>query len=140
MQVSSEDRTMSVRIRLLESEDRGVPSVKTAVDADFGGFTGSTTVWFERDALDAMINALGRLAVTRGGEAKVESMSPGEAMLSVTTLDRAGHLLFSASLLKHAWIRGKQVERRASGSFEIDPTALDALIDGLRALASGIDS
>lgn len=66
--------------------------VRVRVSSLFAEFTAESLCWVELRALAAFVEQLRVLEERRQGAAAVESMSPGELRLEVSTIDRAGHV------------------------------------------------
>jgi hypothetical protein len=66
--------------------------VLVIVDVRCRGFTGRIDTWILREAWAAFCDRLDMLEHRRLGEASVESISPKELLLTIRSLDRAGHM------------------------------------------------
>jgi hypothetical protein len=137
MRINSDDKTRHIALELIEAEQT-LLSGKVRVFVDFGGFTARATVWLERDEIDGWMRALESLDKARTGRARLESMSPGELILTVSAMDVAGHLLLECALLQRVYVRNRWIELRMQGAFELDPTCLPDVVVGLRAISAGI--
>lgn len=112
-------------------------AVRVHVATFRGVFHGETTCWVELTALVAFTEELRRLELQRIGSAKLESMSPGELLLEIRVVDRAGHV----SAVGRVGLRGLVDGRAAEGStiaFHIPfcPSALPDLVREFRSLAT----
>jgi hypothetical protein len=95
MEIWSIDRDASISLTEWEIDDYGV---KVAMAAQNGTFAGANEeVWFFRDRFAAFTQALGAFALERDGEVHIESMSPGEGVLTIRRLDLARHILVRRS-------------------------------------------
>jgi len=111
--------------------------VLLSVRVHYHDFAGATETWILRDVWDAFINALRALDERRQGEARVQSISPGELRLRFFALDRAGHMAVEGEVgtLHHM--------REASlrfGPIEFDPSGLPALVEELAAAVRRLSS
>ena len=138
MKIASDDQRQHVLIELLESEDQHLPSRQVRVVVDLGDFRAQTTVWLGRDAIDGAIRALESLERTRRGQLRLESMGPGELVLTLSVMDAAGHLLLECELLQRIALRDRRADLRMAGAFELDPTSLPAITASMRQLSEGI--
>lgn len=86
---------------------------------------GAQEAWFFREDVLAFIAALNRLAQTHEGEARLESMSPGEVVLHVERLDLARHLVLHAIVSATSYVRDRLFNDQVSISFEVGPVALN---------------
>jgi hypothetical protein len=89
-----------------------------------------------REAFSAFIQALAHFTHTHDGEARLESMIPDEAVLSIRRLDMARHLLAEAQVGCWHYVRGRAFFNRVSVTFELDPSQLPDIV---RSLAAVID-
>ena len=89
------DQGNLLELILLERIPDDLPTpgdVRLYVKVEAFGFTGAHDgVWVGKGALEGFAAALRVLERTREGEAVLESMSPGEFVLRVYSVDRAGH-------------------------------------------------
>jgi hypothetical protein len=71
-----------------------------------------------------------RLEQQRSGIASLASMNPGEAILSLQTIDRAGHMIAKLDLTRSAFLesRSSLVDQNLSITFEIDVSLLPKLV------------
>jgi hypothetical protein len=134
MELRSIDGESSISLTEWEADDIGI---KAAIVLRDGSFTGaSEEAWFFRDALGAFVRALEHFTVRHEGEARLESMSPEEAMLSIRPMDSARHVLVEAQIARGHYLRGQHVENRVCVTFELDPSRLPDIV---RSLAAVID-
>ncbi len=78
----------------IEQTPEGVPGLgdtRFAVRVRCGSFSAETTAYIEAGGLSSFADELHRVEEARQGAAAVESMSPGELLLEVRIIDRAGH-------------------------------------------------
>jgi hypothetical protein len=73
-------------------------------------------------------------AVAHGGEARLESRSPGEAVLSIRRLDAARHVLAEAQVARWQYVRDRPFLNRVSVTFELDPSQLPDVVQSLAAV------
>src|SRR5258708_34032272 len=81
-------------------------------------------VWFFRDAFVTFVQALAQFTVCHEGEARLESMSPGEAVLSIRQLDMARHVLAEAPVARGHSLPGHSFYDRVCGTFQLAPPPL----------------
>jgi hypothetical protein len=67
-------------------------SLKFALEAGARGFTARTDSWVERIPLAEFAAALGALERTRTGRAELSGEDPEDLTLTLSAMDRAGHL------------------------------------------------
>jgi hypothetical protein len=66
--------------------------VLLTISVSRAGFSATADTWISADAWHAFAQQLSVLEERRQGDARVESISPGELLLVVKSVDRAGHL------------------------------------------------
>lgn len=115
--------------------DAGYYSVQATITAQSYGFTGTyDEVWFFRDEFAAFVQALRQFTRTHEGEARLESISPKEAMVSVCRLDAAAHVLVEAQVARWLFHRNRSFLNSVSVTFELDPSQLPAAVEALAAV------
>lgn len=85
------------------------------------GFGATADTWVSADTWHAFAQQLALLEESRQGEARVESISPGELLLVVRSVDRAGHLGVEGQLGTRTY--DTEVSMRFS-VFSFDPSQL----------------
>ena len=132
--------TNSVELTVLERIPDDLPTpgdvrLRVRVEAeDFAGL--SDQVWIEKAVLDQFVEEVRELERTRNGEATLESMSPGEFVLRLRSVDRAGHLAVNGQLKRVTY--GVEVhEQRLHFGFDVDSAAVGALVQALRTEIQG---
>jgi hypothetical protein len=109
--------------------------VKVAMTVQDGGFTGGNEpVYFFRDAFATFIEALEHFSRDHAGEARLESVNPGEAMLSIRPLDAARHVLAEAKVARGHYLRDHYYWDRVLVAFELDPSQLPDIVRSLTAI------
>ena len=111
---------------------------RLAVKACSGGFSGESTAWVDAAALASFVEQLQALEQGRQGSAQIESMSPGEFVLSIWSVDRRGHLAVGGRVLRH--IHGHDAgpyPHVVEFSFEFDPSFLPSVVAAFQAIAQG---
>jgi NAD(P)-dependent dehydrogenase (short-subunit alcohol dehydrogenase family) len=104
MELRSIDGESSISLTEWEADDIGI---KAAIAVRDGTFTGaSDEVWFFRDAFAAFVRALDHLIKRHEGDARLDSMSPEEVLLSIRSLDSARHVLVEAQIAGQAKAHG----------------------------------
>ena len=76
----------------LARQDGDAYDVLLNVSVRRAGFSATADTWVSAEAWHAFAQQLAILEERRQGEARVESISPGELLLVVRSVDRAGHL------------------------------------------------
>jgi hypothetical protein len=97
------------------------------------GFAAETDAWVERAAWLGFAQDLGILEVRRQGEARLESISPGEVSIVVRSLDHAGHMGVEGT------VGTRTFDSKVSLKFSVlafDPSQLVALVHDARTIAS----
>ena len=132
MELRSFDGRSYVSLTTWKVDDYGV---KAAIAVQDLGFAGAyDEVWFFRNAFVSFIQALSQFADKHEGEAHLESMSPGEAVLSIRSLDIARHVLVEAQVARWHCIRSHPFLNRVSVAFELDPSLLPDVVRNLAAV------
>ena len=137
MELRSIKGDSSVSLTEWEADDLGI---KAAIAVRDGAFTSaSDEVWFFRDTFAAFVRALKHLTVRHEGEARLDSMSPEDTMLSIRPLDSARHVLVEAQIARGHYLRSHYVESRVCVTFELDPSRLPDIVRCLAAVIDDMD-
>ncbi len=110
--------------------------VLLSVRVRHGEFAGATEAWILREAWDAFIAEIRALEARRRGEARLQSISPGELRLRVFALDRAGHMAVEGEVgtLHH----GREASLRFA-PIAFDPSLLPPLLAELTAAVRALN-
>lgn len=135
MKLESIDQKSFVTIQVCERNSDRFPSLRCRIEAQAGDFIGrNDSLWIEQDALERFVGELQRVERTRRGKSGLESMSPGDLLLEIKTVDSAGHLVVALKLGRVGQV-GSEVQRFSmEGSFEIDPGSIPSAVLEVRAL------
>jgi hypothetical protein len=90
-----EDKKDYFELGVAMQEDEALPSrgdVYITVRVLSSGFSGENELWVDSKSVRHFCRSLVELEKTRRGSAELESISPGELKLKVSSLDRAGHM------------------------------------------------
>ncbi len=99
--------------------------------ARFRGFSAEIDCWVQRVAWLAFAQDLTVLEERRQGEARLESMSPGELAMVVRSTDRAGHMGVEGTLGSRGYDHTASLQ---FGVLAFDPSRLPAFAYGARAI------
>lgn len=120
--------------------DEDFYGVRTTITAQGYGFAGRyDEVWFFYKELAAFVEALHHFCPRHEGEARLESMSPKEAVVSVRRWDAAGHVLVEAQVSRWLIRRGRGFSNSVSVAFELDPSQLPAAMEALAAVLAEVE-
>jgi hypothetical protein len=109
--------------------------VQVTVEANVEGFAGrNREVWFFRAEADRFMAELEQLDQLRRGSATIESMSPGEMRLTISIVDRTGHVNVTVELRRFTYVSGQSIELAMPRGFELDPTDLPGAVRDLKAV------
>jgi hypothetical protein len=113
--------------------------VEFSVDVSSSGYTGRGFAWVDGTQLADFITHLAALEEHRQGSAQLESMSKGEFVLRVASVDRKGHMAVSGQISAYKYQSEARPYRHAvEFGFEFDPTALPAVLAAFKIMvASG---
>lgn len=117
-----------------EADDYGVKTAIAVRDGDFAG--AYDKVWFFRKDFAAFVQALRAFSVAHKGEARLESMSPGEAIVSIGRLDAAGHVLVEAQISRWQYVGDRSFRKLVAVALELDPSQLAVVVQNLAAVIS----
>jgi hypothetical protein len=118
-------------ISQLEIEPRQ-RDIRANVSVEGNGFAGANdSVWFERTEIDRFVAKLRALDRSREGIATLETMSPGECVLTFRTVDKAGHILLDVQMARLVYTLGKAVYFRCRVGFEVDSSEFSRTIEEL---------
>lgn len=115
-----------------EADDYGVKAAIAVRDGDFAG--AYDKVWFFRNDFAAFVQALRAFSVAHKGEARLESMSPGEAIVSISRLDAAGHILVEAQVSRWQYVGDRSFRNLVAVAFDLDPSQLADVVQSLAAV------
>ena len=125
-------------IELLKQEDSlpFYPSICVQIEGRAYGFSAIVSgVWLSADDMRVFLTELVRLEQLREGSASLESMSPGEVVLSLQKADRAGHMIARLALFRTiSGMVPQPVTQRLSIAFEIDVSLLPQVVRRFRQL------
>src|SRR5579871_6633482 len=92
------------------SEDGRMPAVYVRVDLASNGFSGVLEqTAFERIELSRFITDLDLLEHDRHGTAALSAMSPHEFEMKIEIIDRPGHVLLTAELMRYVYELGSNL-------------------------------
>lgn len=109
------------------------------VEVAAGQFTGAAPrKWFHTDDVEQFITDLERLNARVEGSAILQSMSPDEFTLELTTVGLARHLIVLAQLKRQDWLEDRPFDQSVSIGFGIELAEVSKTANALRAyLQSG---
>ena len=122
----------------IEAHDVGVTSydggdVEFRVVVESHGFGGTGLAWVSAAALRAFSGQLARLESTRQGVATLESMSPGELLIRVLSINSRGHMAVTGRLGRHIQPgEAGPYTHAVEFGFEFDPTTLPAIVAAIK--------
>ncbi len=133
----SPEKTEFLRMTLVTERVDDAVSLKFAVEAEARGFAAHTETWVERIPLAEFAAAVGNLERTRTGRAELLGEDPEDLALTLSAMDRVGHVLleFSVTRLSLVGDAARPLTLRFSGGFELDPGLLPGLASEFTALA-----
>lgn len=138
MEFLSIDGKSYIALTEWEADHYGVKAAMVVRDGDFAG--ANHQVWFFREAFVAFVQALREFTDAHQGEARLESMSPNEAALSIRRFDLAGHVVAEARLSHGHFVRSRSVDNQVSVTFELSPSRLPDIVHALEAVISDAES
>lgn len=121
-----------ISLTLWEADNYEVKSAIAVRDGDFAG--AYDEVWFFRDDVATFVQALAAFTVAHEGEARLESMSPGEAVVSIRRLDAARHILVETQVSRWHYVGDRPFRNLISVAFELDPSQLPDVVRSLAAV------
>jgi hypothetical protein len=132
----SPEKTEYLRMTLLTERVDAV-SLQFAVEAEARGFAARTGAWMERIPLAEFAAALGKLERTRTGRAELLGEDPEDLSLTLSAMDRVGHLLLEFTVTRPSLVGDarRPLTLRFSGGFELDSGLLPGLVSELTAIA-----
>jgi hypothetical protein len=133
MQLGSEDGDLLE----IEVADSGLDSyaVSLTVRARFHGFAAQIDTSVQRAAWMGFTQDLVVLEARRQGEARLESMSPGELSLVIRSTDRSGHMGVEATLGSRGFDHNASLH---FGVLAFDPSQLPAFVYGAREISANL--
>lgn len=129
VELRSPEKTAFLRMTLAECSNDAV-SLKFAVEASVRGFSARTESWVERIALRDFTAALVELERTRSGRAELQGQDPEDLGLTLSALDRVGHILLEFTISRASLVGDamKPTALKLAGAFEADPSQLPGLV------------
>lgn len=137
MELRSIDGQSYIALTEWEADHYGVKAAVAVRDGNFAG--ANHQVWFFREAFVAFVQALREFTDAHQGEARLESMSPNEAALSIRRFDLAGHVVAEAQLSHGHFVRSRSVDNQVTVIFELDPSRLPDIVRALAAVIGGAE-
>ena len=105
--------------------------VEVTVTVQVDGFAGTTSSFVLIEEWRAFVAGVEALDQARQGEARLQSIAPGEIEITLRSTDRAGHTAFEGQIAQRAYIR---VVYLRFGLVPFDPTELPRIVRELRAI------
>jgi hypothetical protein len=134
MKIINEYRTHWIEFNKTEEESYYYPSIAISVRIQTKRLNCFyETIWIELEQIDQFIKDLQELDEKRTGKIELKGMSPDAFSLSISAIDKSGHLAVEIVLETHLFLEADKKERVQTG-FEIDPTSIPNIITGLRKL------
>jgi hypothetical protein len=115
-----------------EADDYQVRAAIAVREGDFAG--AMERVWFFRKDFVAFVQALREFSVAHKGTARLESMSPGEVVVSISRLDLAGHILVETQVSRWQYVGDRPFRNLVAVAFELDPSQLPDVVQNLAAV------
>jgi hypothetical protein len=118
----------------IETADSGQDAhdVQLVARVRYRGFTAEIDSWVQRAAWMGFTQDLVVLEVRRQGEARLESMSPGELSIVIRSVGRAGHMGVEGTLGARGYDYTASLQFGVMG---FDPSQLPALVYAAKAIA-----
>lgn len=135
MEIRSSDGKSYVSLTGRKVDDYAVMAAIAVQDLSFAG--AYDKVGFFRDAFAAFIRSLEDIADEQEGEARLESMSPEEAILSIRPIRRFGVTLCAlveVQVGRWHYVCDRQLFNRVSVAFELAPSLLPDVVRSLAAV------
>jgi hypothetical protein len=98
------------------------------------GFSGDSYGYFESSACEQFLASLETLEAKRSGIARIESMSPGEVIVELVTVDSLGHVAVRGQLRRRVHGASVTAMNQLSWTLEIDPSLLPEILREFREL------
>lgn len=135
MRIQSEDGSHFIELLQQEVNLLHHPSTCVQIEGSAHGFSAIMNhIWLSADDMHVFLTELVRLEHLREGSATLASMSPEDAVLSLQTVDRAGHMIATLDLTRHTSTISQPVMQRLSLAFEIDVSLLPQVVRQFRQL------
>lgn len=124
-------KTRKITFTRIESVKEHYPSCRVKIEIETENIRTdfNTYIWLRHPEIEKFIIEVDALDKSRKGEATLESMSPGEMMLTLKPIDDLGHLSVSLRLAKEDSIN-KDYSFDIKVAFQIDPTSLTVVRNG----------
>jgi hypothetical protein len=132
VELGSIEGKSSISLIRWEASDWVVQATVAIRNDDFAG--AYHKVRFFREDFAAFVQALREFSVAHKGEARLESINPDEAVVSISRLDGAGHILVEAQVSRWQDVRDRSFRNLVSFAFELDPSQLPDVVRSLAAI------
>ncbi len=100
------------------------------------GFAGQGWTWIDALSLRSFAEQLRKLENQRQGKAELESMSPREFWLNISSTDSLGHMALFGRLCQFEV--GSKCEHLLDFGFSFDPSILPSIIKDFQTIVSGL--
>ena len=91
-------------------------------------------VWLDKRELQIFLKEFEQLIETREGTVILKSLSPDEFWIEIRSVDGIGHFEVQTQLQRYQYSGPKYWPTMVAGGFELDPSPLESIIKGFRAL------
>lgn len=129
MEIRSFDGKSYISLKVRKADDYSVMAGIAVQDLSFAG--AYDEVGFFRGAFATFIQALEDVINEHEGEARLESMSPGEAILSIHHLGVTRGVVIEVQVARWHYVCDRQFLNRVSVAFELDSSQLPNVVSSL---------
>lgn len=137
IKITNEYKTKVLELFVVETEQLHYPSFRLKIAVKTEEFEGrfDRNIWITASDLDHFVGKLTKLDESRSGYAELHSMSPEEFKIGFKNIDTLGHIAVVVELKKNS-IPPSNYQDHLKFEFEIDPSILPQIINGLTNLSS----
>lgn len=141
MTIENEIKSKRIELASVNSEDDYYPSYRILIGIKTEEFEGKfdRNIWLSEVDIDDFIGKLSIFDKTRKGFEKLNSMNPDEFQLGFRNIDNLGHISTQIQIRKESNIDNTYRDF-LNIEFEIAPTSIDSIINGLKELKTNVNN
>jgi phage anti-repressor protein len=139
LKIVSSDSKSWICFDFFEKEAIHCPSICFSIQIKKNGLLYlDKKVWFKKDILDLFIKNLNDFCLVGKGQTSLESMSPNDLILSIETIDKAGHVGLFYKTEYSRWVNNKELKNTIHDCFEIEFNVISNIIQYLMKSSANI--
>jgi len=121
---SNGDDHLELQLVEIESDPHAAGDARILIDVRSSGFCGNNDVWISAESFRAFCSGLVALESSRSGDVTLESLSPNELNLTISSVDSVGHFGVFGTTGHHDVREHGSTWHSIDFGFEFDPSQL----------------